>query len=398
MNNAVHKLSELAFKYLKGELDASETDELNAYLAASEDNRLFFEELISKDNLNTKLESVYGVDQYDMWKNIVAATPQLQKGRRIIMPSSLKYAAAVILFAALGTYVFVNRSQKTGVVKIVIPTVSPAQKDLLPGGNKATLTLANGQRIALDSAANGNLATEGKTKIVKTEEGQLSYAIQNGVTEVYYNTVSTPKGGQYQLTLSDGTKIWLNAASVLRFPTAFTGNERLVELNGEAYFEVAKNALLPFIVNVKSCMNVQVLGTHFNIMAYGDEQDAKTTLIEGLVKVSNESSVAILKSGQQALASTVNTTATIRVNKDVDVSEAIAWKNGIFQFNDADLKVVMRQISRWYDVEISYEGQLPEKRFTGSMARNLNVFELLSGIAFIGVHFKIDGKKIVVMP
>jgi transmembrane sensor len=410
MNNSLHKLSELALKKLKGELNAAEIEELNVYLEASEDNRLFFEQLTSKENLTRKLEDVYAVDQKVMWKDIVSATPKLQKGRTIIMRPSLKYAAAVILVAALGTYVYLNRHQKEEVAKVVVPATIPVQNDALPGGNKATLTLGNGQKIILDSAANGNLALQGKTKIVKTSDGQLAYTSQSDVTNVYYNTVSTPKGGQYQLTLSDGTKIWMNAASVLRFPTAFTGKERLVELDGEAYFDVAPVQLpakgghalsgqkMPFIVKSKNGMTVQVLGTHFNIMAYGDEQDTKTTLIEGSVKISNGSSVAMLQPGQQALTTTGNAGTGIRVNKEADIAEAIAWKNGIFQFNDADLETVMRQIARWYDVDISYEGQLPEKRFTGRMSRNLKASELLSGIEFIGVHFKIEGKKIVVQP
>lgn len=398
MNNSIHKLSELALKYLKGELNAVETEELNEYLAASEDNRLFFEQLTNKDNLSGKLEVVYAVDQQAMWKNIVAATPQLQKGRMFIMRHSLKYAAAVILIAALGAYIYMNRHQKPNVAKTTLPASTLGKNDALPGGNRATLTLANGQTIVLDSAAKGNLATEGKTDIVKTADGQLAYDTRDAATDVYYNTVSTPKGGQYQLTLSDGSKIWMNAASALRFPTAFTGKERLVELDGEAYFEVAKQPQMPFIVKLKNGTTVQVLGTHFNVMAYGEEQDIKTTLIEGLVKVSNGSGGVMLKPGQQALTATSNAGSAIRINKDANIEETIAWKNGIFQFENADLKTVMRQIARWYDVEISYEGQIPENRFAGRMSRNLKASEVLSGIEYVGVHFKIEGKKIIVLP
>jgi transmembrane sensor len=396
MNNSIHKLSDLAFKYLKGELNAEEIEELNQYLAASEDNRLFFEQLISTDNINNKLETVYAADENVIWKKIVASTPKLQKGRTIVMHPSLKYAVAVIFIAALGAYIYMNRHQKTDVA--VVKPVAPTQTDLLPGGNKATLTLADGKAIILDNAANGNLATQGETKIIKTADGELAYAGQNSVTDVYYNTISTPKGGQYQLTLSDGTKVWINAASALRFPTAFKGNERLVELIGEAYFEVAKNAQMPFIVKTKTGINVQVLGTHFNVMSYADEKETKATLIEGLVKVSNGVSVAMLRPGQQALSSTENTSAGIQVNKEADIEEAIAWKNGIFQFNNADLYTIMRQIARWYDVSIRYEGQMPEKRFSGTISRNLKASELLSGIEFIGVKFKIDGRQIVVQP
>ena len=175
----------------------------------------------------------------------------------------------------------------------------------------------------------------------------------------------------------------------------------MVKLEGEAFFEVAasigKNGKRPFIVEVNG-MEVEVLGTHFNIMAYGDEPDTKTTLIEGSVKVSNGSSVAMLKPGQQALTKAGNTATGIRINKEADVAEATAWKDGNFQFNHADLETVMRQVARWYDVDVTYEGQLPDKHFTGRMSRNMKASELLSGIEFIGVHFKIEGKKIVVLP
>jgi transmembrane sensor len=398
MDNALHKLSGLALKHLKGELDAAETAELNAYLEASEDNRLFFEKFTNRDNLREKLEWVYAIDQQAMWNKIVTATPQLQKGRTIFMRYSLRYAAAAFLIAALGVYFYMNRHQKPNVANTTIPASTIGKTDLPPGGNRATLTLANGQTIILDSAAKGNLATEGKTNIVKTADGQLAYDSKDAVTDVYYNTVSTPKGGQYQLTLSDGSKIWMNAASALRFPTAFTRKERLVELDGEAYFEVAKDAQMPFIVKLKNGATVQVLGTHFNVMAYGEEQDIKTTLIEGSVKVLSGSSAAMLKPGQQALSPTSNDDSPLRINKDANIEETIAWKNGIFQFNNADLKTVMRQIARWYDVEISYEGELPEKRFTGRMPRLLKASELLSGIEYVGVHFKIEGKKISVLP
>jgi transmembrane sensor len=187
----------------------------------------------------------------------------------------------------------------------------------------------------------------------------------------------------------------------LRFPVSFSEDKRVVKLEGEAFFEVAastgKNGKRPFIVEMNG-MEVEVLGTHFNIMAYGDEPDKKTTLIEGSVKVSNGSSVAMLKPGQQALTTTGNTATGIRINKEADIAEAIAWKDGNFQFNHADLETVMRQIARWYDVDVSYEGQLPEKRFTGTVSRNLKASQVLSDLEFIGVHFKIEGKKIVVLP
>jgi len=396
MDKSVYRISDLALKYLKGDLNAAETEELNEYLAASEDNRLFFERLTDTDKINANVKAIFGLNRPATWQAIVARTPKLQKRRVVFIRSFLKYAAALILVVALGVYIYMSRAKKPDVA-VVKPAV-PTQNDLLPGGNKATLTLAGGQTITLDNAGNGNIATQGNTTIIKPADGQLAYNSQSAGVEVYYNTVSTPKGGQYQLTLTDGTRIWMNAASALRFPTAFTGTQRLVELDGEAYFEVATNTELPFIVKTQSGTRIEVLGTHFNIMAYREEQNTKTTLLEGSVKVSNGASVATLRPGQQAISPTENTAGNIAVNKSANTAEAIAWKNGIFDFNDADLKMVMRQIARWYDVDISYEGNLPDKVFTGSMSRNLNASEVLSGIEFIGVKFRIDGKKIVVHP
>lgn len=399
MSNSIHRFSELAFKYLKGELDADEVKELDDYLAASEDNRLFFERLTSKENLDEKLDKVFSVDHDAMWKNIVSATPKLQRGRLFTIRPTLKYAAAVILIAALGAYIYLGRSKKAELAKVAPQTV-PASIDIMPGGNKAILTLAGGQKIVLDSAANGNLATQGQTAILKTADGQITYNTQDKgtVSTVYYNTVSTPKGGQYQLILSDGSKVWMNAASTLHFPTAFTGTQRQVELDGEAYFEVAKDALMPFVVKIKDGAAIKVLGTQFNIMAYGDEQDTKTTLVEGSVRVSNGTTNLMLQPGQQALSATGNNDAPLRFNKNPNIEEVLAWKNGVFQFANADLRLVMRQVARWYDVEVVFDDRVPEVHFTGRISRSLKASELLSGIEYVGVHFKIEGKKVLVLP
>ncbi|OQP56075.1 hypothetical protein A4H97_21085 [Niastella yeongjuensis] len=396
--NGLNRLLELAFKHLSGELSEDESKELEYYLNESPENRVRFEKLTNHDSLIEGVQAVYSADKKRMWHNIVVASPKWQKkGQVIAISSSLKYAVAIIIVIAITAYWFIGRHSKTEETK-VISEVSHTQNDILPGGNKATLTLASGRKITLDDAANGRLAKEGKTDIVKTADGQLAYTTAGAATGVYYNTVSTPKGGQYQLTLPDGTKIWMNAASTLHFPTSFTGNERLVELDGEAYFEVAKNVHMPFVVKTKNGMAVQVLGTRFNIMAYNEERDTKATLIDGSIRVSNGAFETVLHPGQQALSETGNTGTDVRVNKDADIEEAVAWKNGTFSFNNADVRTIMRQIARWYDVDISYDGQLPEKHFTGTISRNLRASEVLSGIEFIGVHFKIDGKKIVVQP
>jgi ferric-dicitrate binding protein FerR (iron transport regulator) len=231
----------------------------------------------------------------------------------------------------------------------------------------------------------------------------LTYTIAGlQVTEkdaAFYNTITTPRGGQYQVTLSDGTKVWLNAASSIRFPVLFTGNERKVEITGEAYFEVAKNVSKPFKVKTISS-EVEVLGTHFNVNAYDDEAVAKTTLLEGLVKVSvpqtgGKLAARFLQPGQQ---SGITKDGRISVLNNADTEEAVAWKNGRFQFRSADLKSILRQISRWYDVDVVYKGNV-DLHFTGQLTRDDYVSKVFDKLALTGeVHFKIEGKKIIVSP
>jgi ferric-dicitrate binding protein FerR (iron transport regulator) len=210
-----------------------------------------------------------------------------------------------------------------------------------------------------------------------------------------YNTISTPKGGQYQVTLSDGSKVWLNAASSLRFPATFSGKERKVELTGEGYFEVAHNKKMPFHVTVND-LDVEVLGTHFNINAYADESAIKTTLLEGSVKVVKGNETKIIEPGEQASVTTSED--EINVKQQVDLEQVVAWKNGIFQFERADIESVMRQISRWYDIDVDYHGRVSE-HFGGTISRDVNISDVLKMLEMTGgVNFKIDGKKVIVMP
>jgi transmembrane sensor len=225
---------------------------------------------------------------------------------------------------------------------------------------------------------------------------QYNNAGKNG-TEVLYNTLSTPRGRQFQLVLPDGSRVWLNSASSITFPTAFTGKDRLVKLEGEAYMEVAKDASHPFKVSINE-MQVEVLGTHFNINGYVNEVLVKTTLLEGRVKVRSSATnqQAILVPGEQAQINRQN--QTINKIKDVDVDAEVAWRFGNFQFNNADLKTVMRQLERWYDVEVVYNGEVPDREFLGTIPRRLNLSKVLTLLQGQNVHFKIDGKKIIVSP
>ena len=267
--------------------------------------------------------------------------------------------------------------------------------DLPPGRNGAVLTLADGHTISLDSAANGRLAQQGNIKVIKLN-GQIAYT-NNGSAKgdeaVLFNTISTARGNQYQLTLSDGSKVWLNAASSLRFPTTFKGKERRVEVTGEAYFEIAKNPSMPFKVQAGGG-EIDVLGTHFNVNAYTDEPSVKTTVLEGAVAVKKESALQLLAPGQQAEFSPKG---RITLSENVDVTRETAWKDGFFWFNNTDIHTLMRQVSRWYDVEVEFSGNITDDGFTGKVSRNVPLSKLLNVLEQYEIHFKIEGKKIIVL-
>ncbi|MCX2453827.1 DUF4974 domain-containing protein [Pedobacter sp. PLR] len=307
-------------------------------------------------------------------------------------------AAAILLVVGLSLFFYPQMN---------IPKTSeipgqPQISTINPGGNKAVLTLGNGEQIVLNEASNGVLASQSGVIVKKVKNGQLIYNIdQNPVLSdgLAFHTITTPKGGQYQVTLPDGTAIWLNAATTIRFPARFTGNERLVSLTGEAYFEVAKNKRMPFKVSTDQQV-IEVLGTHFNINSYTDERNIKTTLLEGSVKViakvkspAATSRMVVLKPGEQAVVG-----ADLKVRK-ADLEEVMAWKDNKFAFNSLPLEDIMRQLSRWYDVEIVYKGDISAKTFTGSISRYANVSQVLSMLELTTrVHFKIEERRIIVMP
>lgn len=301
------------------------------------------------------------------------------------------WAAACIILLTAGAYYLSRQTQQPA-----LANAAPV-KDVAPGGNKAVLTLSDGTEITLDSAGNGVLAQQGNTRITKLNNGQLAYS-GSGNTEgkVLYNTMSTPPGGQYQLILPDGTGVWLNAASSISYPTAFTGNERSVTVTGEAYFEVVKNEKMPFRVKAGNT-TIDVLGTHFNINAYKDEASINTTLLEGAVQVTAAQRQQQLRPGQQARVPANGT--SIQVVDHADISEVMAWKAGFFSFNDADLPTVMRQLSRWYNVEVKYEGNIPQRVFTGEIGRNLTLSQVLKGLTKTRIKYRIEnGNRIVIQP
>lgn len=274
-----------------------------------------------------------------------------------------------------------------------------------PGGNRAILTLAGGQKIILDSAAAGILAEQGNTQVQKLGDGKLAYEAGDktkedvaghpgSTTAPLYNTLTTPRGGQYQLTLPDGTKVWLNAASSITYPIAFAGNSRTVEMTGEAYFEVTHDKKHPFTVKAGG-QTIQDIGTHFNVNAYADEPEQVTTLLEGAVSVDGH----LLRPGEKATA--IGATATgvdIRVTQG-DPEGAVAWKNGLFDFTDAGVETVMRQLSRWYNVDVTYEGNIPTRQFTGMIGRSLTLNQVLAGLTKERVHYQIEkGNRLIITP
>ncbi len=299
-------------------------------------------------------------------------------------------AAAVVLLLAGSLYLVLQKPNRAATNSETIATVPHV---IVPGGTKATLTLADGTVVQLDSAGVGNIASQGNSTVY-TNNGELAYtaANENANKAVVFNTVNTPKGGLFQITLVDGTKVWLNSASSLRYPTSFTGETRVVELTGEGYFEVAHNAKQPFHVKVND-MEVAVLGTHFNINSYDDEPSVKTTLLEGKVMVKKAEGFVYLNPGQQAV---VIPEQPIRIAPGVDVEEVVAWKNGKFLFNGADVEAIMRQVARWYDVDIKYEAKINDP-ISGGLARSENVQQLLSILEATGkVKFRVNGKQITV--
>lgn len=303
-----------------------------------------------------------------------------------------RVAAAVAILLAVGGILFIAPRSRTRKIASSTQTV-PQRPDILPGGNKAMLTLSDGSVIALDSARNGVLAHQGGSRILKEGNDMLAYNHHNSHEKAVYNTVTTPPGGQFQLVLSDGTKVWLNAASSLKFPTVFTDRERSVTLTGEAYFEVVHHADHPFRVIAGSVL-VEDLGTHFDIKAYEDETVLKATLLEGSVKVSREGKTTTLSPGQQAQVA-----PGIGIKRlNVDVDEAIAWKNGFFDFTDADVASIMQQIARWYDVEIVYQAGIPGGHITGKIPRHTDLSNVLQMMELSGIHFKIEGRKLIVYP
>lgn len=405
------RFAEFFDKYQRGALSAEDRQELDEWIAQSEFNRETFERITNEDTLKQALNEEAKARRNN-WEKIVKEYPELAyesapvvamyKERFGRIRRYVVVAASLLVIALAGAYLWLGPVNKQPEEIVVTP--KEIKNDVLPDTKNAVLTLDDGTTIILDSAQNGMLATEGGMNVVKKANGQLVYEAGSsplGEAGVRYNTITVPKGSDVVfLTLADGSKVWMNAASSIRYPTTFESNERKVEITGEAYFEVAssvnlskKGALRPFIVEVND-MAVEVMGTHFNINSYSEESEIKTTLLEGRVRISKGTSNVVLVSGQQASLNKLSH----QLNKidNVDVDAAVAWRFGYFQFNEANLQTVLRQLVRWYDVEVIYQGSLPQRAFWGKISRSNSLAQVLKTLETNEVHFKIEGKKIIV--
>lgn len=415
-------IADLIIKHLQDTISADESQTLEQWITASEENRSKFNRIVNGDTLREDLLLYIDSDQ-KIRERVYAKLPEVQDSL-IVTPKRnwmrwVSVAAAVLIIT--GASVWLTRSKETPTTNTPEQQV-PMATTIPAGGNRATLTLADGTVIDLDKAGNGTIATEGKTKVNKKEDGQLEYKSATGTRQsaITYNLLSTPRGGQYQLILPDGSKVWLNAASSIKYPTEFSGSERRVEVTGESYFEIVKNTEKPFKVTVLPPSGgagrggeIEVVGTHFNINAYGDEQPIVTTLIEGKIKISpidvvSKPSVSsdinnpkpktinykLLNPGEEAQ---ISDKADIKVRKNVDTESAVAWMKGFFDFHNANIKTVMSQVSRWYNIDVQYKSAVPAQTFEGNIDRNIPLNELLALLQQMGAtKFTIEGRTVKV--
>ncbi len=361
----------------------------------------FFKLKGNDDEIDTALDDIWNSlspddvehhEMRDLYKRLIASPRFQSKSKVKKMYAWLPYAAAAILIMALSVtlYLRYNVPSKQSIALRY-------KNDVSPGSNKATLTLADGKIIDLAGIKSGELTVQPGMQILKTRNGQLIYKIDNKGNSVddtaSFNTITTPKGGQYQISLPDGSQVWLNAASSLRFPIRFGRRDRKVKLTGEGYFEVAHNAKKPFNV-LTDDQQVLVLGTHFNINSYRDNAGTLTTLLEGAVRVTEAGYSQVIKPGEQAESSATG----INVSR-VDAEDAIAWKNGLFVYNDQDLENIMKQVARWYNVQVVFEDANVKKQlYSGSLSRFKDLSQLLEVLEATGsVHFKIEGRMVTAM-
>lgn len=380
-------------KRLHEPLNREESVLLEQWLAESGENREMLLRLDDPAVIAKDLTVIAGAGE-SIYSKIQEQIPELEEQLsassippriHFLRRSFMKYAAAVIVLLGIGTYWWLGRNQDPASQQIVSTTTDSV---IVPGKSGAILTLADGSQLVLDSMGNGRVTEQNGSEVIM-KNGRLIYdPATESKAEILYNTMTTPRGRQFEITLPDGTHVWLNAASSIRYPTTFSGNNRKVELNGEAYFEVTKNAKQPFIVNARNKAEIEVLGTDFNISAYENDKSLNTTLIDGSVKVNG----IVIKPGQQA-----QVTDAVRVIGNADIDNVMAWQRGLFKFEGTPLDEVMKQLERWYDIEVVYEKGSPDLRFGGELSRNMSLKGVLVVLGQSGIRYRLEGRKLIVL-
>jgi transmembrane sensor len=401
MLDRADKIRLLIRKYLAGDLSVEEQKEFDAWLSASEQNQKLLESF-TNDILFDRLLKDY-FESARVAENL--EVPDVYQGEagmvvKIKKPVLVKWIVAASILFLIAVSVFYNlvNSGKKDELSESTNQLEKKQPEIMPANGSAILVLDGERQVVLDSIESGTVTVEGGKEIVK-QDGQLSY--QGKSSRVVYNKLITTKGNVISLTLADGSKVWLNAKSSIRYRTEFDGDDRVVDVTGEAYFQVAKDAAKPFKVRIPiasaDTIEVKVLGTHFNVNAYSDETSMRTTLLEGKIKISryiNNDSM-VLEPGQQAR---IENSGELKVVDSVDMEAVVAWKQNVFDFNGDDVKTIMRQLARWYDISVKYEGDIPWRTFTGKIGRNLTLKEVLKVLegGISGIKFVIKEREVVV--
>lgn len=379
----LYYLGRLAAGYIKEDLTTQEIESLESWLDENPQNKERFRILTDEAKLQKDYSSFGSKNKTAAWARIVVETGYMKKSRGFAYKPYLVAASLLIGICFGGFFLLYHETPQKQVAQ-------NKELDILPGSNQATLTLANGKKIIITKSLSGKIAIQGNT--IVQADSTLAYTLSNKVsTRVEYNTLSTAKGEQspLPLTLPDGSRVWLDAASSITFPTAFTDHNREVKITGEAYFEVVHNAVHPFKVSAKG-QTIEDIGTHFNIKAYDDEPQMKTTVLEGSVSVFNSNHKLFLKPGEQAVIDQHDD--IIKLRHDVDIKEVISWKNGFFRFQETGLFELMRDLSRWYNIDIVYKGDVRDELFYGTISRKLTLSQTLEILKSNDIHFKIGPK------
>jgi transmembrane sensor len=401
---SVDHIAELLLKYLRNELGVEEERQLKDWREASPENDKLFREISDPESLHSMVREYYRFKD-KVWEKIVEQAPELGENKvKRIQIRTILLGAAAILVAVVAFYLIPRSPDRQkdlpepGITKVI---------DIPPGSDKAILTLANGSTILLDSFSNQDVLAQGGSMLV-SDKGRILYlpgSKTDDQSEIVYNTLTTPRAGQFELVLPDSSKVWLNAASSITYPTVFEGKERKVIISGEAYFEITKNPKMPFIVSIpvasdsssgmsKEEASVEVLGTHFDVMAYPEEPAMKADLLEGSVRIRKGGGSLTIKPGQEAEFRSIE--PGIHLVEGADVERAVDWKNGRISFTDADIRSIMRVLERWYDIEVVFEGQPMEKKLQGGIQRNTNLSDVLKVLEAYGIHSKLNGRRLTV--